>query len=264
MSDIEKDPAVLLLIDDDMVSREIVSTLLALSGAVVHTAEDGEAALHLLANGICAPSLILMDARMPGLSGLELIQALRSHSQGRIVLISASDPSAELRAAADGFLLKPFGIEELNRMLSEQLPPAPLPTKSPDADSDAAAPDLNLETLAQLRRMMPEASVREIYVALLADLDRRGEALQAALAARDYAQLRRIGHAIKGGAALSGATRIARLGALIESGGLEMEPGQADAASALQDQNGNPPTLFVELQNAIHQLRGMLNEMSLT
>ena len=179
----------LLLIDDDMVSREVVSTLLALHGAVVHSAPDGPAALQLLDLGICSPALILMDARMPGLSGQELIRALRSRTQARIVLISASNPSADLCAAADSFLLKPFGAEEITRLLAEHQQLLSSHAQAGEKPENAPAmqpPDLDPEALARLRRMMPETAVREIYSALLADLDRRLEALDAALAERDF------------------------------------------------------------------------------
>jgi len=56
-----------LLIDDDLVSREVMATVLAMSGYTVHTAAGGEESLELLAGGECVPSAILMDAQMPGL-----------------------------------------------------------------------------------------------------------------------------------------------------------------------------------------------------
>ena len=69
------------------------------------------------------------------------------------------------------------------------------------------------ETLAQLREMMPEAAVRQIYAAIVADLARRIAALETAIANRDAAEIRRIGHAIKGGCGMAGALQAARLGA---------------------------------------------------
>ena len=67
-----------LLIDDDMVSREVIATVLTLSGYAVQTAADGAAALELLAAEKCVPKVILGDAQMPGLSGTRLIAELRS------------------------------------------------------------------------------------------------------------------------------------------------------------------------------------------
>ena len=64
---------------------------------------------------------------------------------------------------------------------------------------------------------MPEPTVREVYVAVIADLKKRGEALDEAIAKRDVDQVRRIGHTIKGGCGMAGARQAARLGALLES-----------------------------------------------
>ena len=77
----------LLLVDDDMVSREVMATMLTMSGYSVHTADDGSEALALLASKECVPGVILMDAQMPGLSGVELIEQLRIHSKARLYVI---------------------------------------------------------------------------------------------------------------------------------------------------------------------------------
>src|ERR1039457_6916118 len=91
----------LLLIDDDMVSREVMATVLTMTGYTVHTAESGEASLELLDGGGCLPTAILMDAQMPGLSGPRLIKELRARSTARIVAISASKVPDDVVAACD-------------------------------------------------------------------------------------------------------------------------------------------------------------------
>src|ERR1019366_2965208 len=96
-----------LLIDDDMVSREVLATVLTMGGYPVHTADDGESAIKLIASCVCEPGVILMDAQMPGLSGTALIKELRAASKATVVVISASGPPKEVVAAADGLLLKP-------------------------------------------------------------------------------------------------------------------------------------------------------------
>ena len=64
----------LLLIDDDMVSREVTATVLTMNGFPVHTAADGMSAIQLLGSkssstDAIVADVILMDAQMPGLSG---------------------------------------------------------------------------------------------------------------------------------------------------------------------------------------------------
>lgn len=218
-----------LLIDDDMVSREVMATVLTMSGFNVHTAAGGAAALELLASGQCVPSVILMDAQMPGLSGIPLIEALRARTDARVYTISASDAPDDVADASDGFLLKPLEPGALRRLLEEDAAqPGRAPQtarRNPALDSDE--PVVHAETLAQLRQIMPDAAVRQIYSAIVADLAKRLPLLQLAIANGDAAEIRRIGHAIKGGCGMAGARQAARLGAVLEAGSLDSGPPQA-------------------------------------
>jgi len=225
-----------LLIDDDLVSREVMATVLAMSGYTVHTAAGGEESLELLAGGECVPSAILMDAQMPGLRGTRLIEGLRAHSNASIFVVSASNAPAEMVAAADGFLLKPLTADGVQKLLQARKHKSARSGSLNRSGPVAAAPQIvdpavSPTILAQLREMMPAAAVRQIYSAIVADLDRRIGALEAAVAKGDADEVRRIGHAIKGGCAMAGAQQAARLGALIESGVLESNDNQKDYAS---------------------------------
>jgi CheY-like chemotaxis protein len=236
-----------LLIDDDMVSREVMATVLTMSGYAVHSAEGGAAALELLAQEEFVPEVILVDAQMPGLSGASLIGELRAHSRATIFVMSASQ-APEKAAAADGFLLKPFGAEELGRLLEDrgaQTAPA-----EPEMDPDD--PVVNAEILAQLRAMMPEKGVRQIYAAVVADLGRRLTMLEAALAAGDTGQMNRIGHAIKGGCGMAGAVQAARLGARIEA------LGTGSAGRQGGNDLDNSTRLLADLRRATASLERML------
>ena len=106
-----------------------------------------------------------------------------------------------------------FGAEAL-RALLEKKRPAP----APEAAQTRAEPVISDATLAQLRALMPDAAVREIYAALVADLGKRLEALETAIASKDAAEVRRIGHSIKGGCGMAGAMQAAHLGAQLEAG----------------------------------------------
>ncbi len=200
-----------LLIDDDLVSREVIATVLTLHGHMVHTAESGEAALELLDEGEFALEVILMDAQLPGLSGVSLIEQLRARSKADIYAISGSEASGEITAATDGFLQKPFGPEDLRRLIDEHAPNPAAPT--PPSDE----PVVNPETLAQFRQLMTEGAVREIYAAVVTDLKKRLAALDMAISSGNRDEIRRIGHSIKGGCGMAGAIQVARLGAFFES-----------------------------------------------
>jgi CheY-like chemotaxis protein len=218
---------VILLIDDDLVSREVAATVLTMSGFTVHTAMSGDAALDMVAKEVCRPGVILMDAQMPGLSGTKLIAELRGRTKARIFAISGSDAPPELADATDGFLLKPFNAESLRKLLAGNQSEA-APTLL-----DPNEPVVSMEVLAQLRRVMPESAVRQIYSVVVADLSGRIEALGAAIAKGDAAEIRRIGHSIKGGCGMAGALQAARLGALLEAMPLDSKDNQLDNSAVV-------------------------------
>lgn len=217
---------IILLIDDDLVSREVIATVLTLHGHMVHTTETGEAALETLQAGTVIPGVVLMDAQLPGLNGIELIVRLRQLARAEIILISGSQPPEELAKTADGFLMKPFGPEDLQKLLGQHAAKREGPTPAVPSE-----PVVNPETLAQFRQLMTESTVREIYTAVVTDLNKRQVALQSAIAAADHDQIRRIGHAIKGGCGMAGAMQAASLGAVLESKSDQLD----NCADALQE-----------------------------
>jgi CheY-like chemotaxis protein len=253
----------LLLIDDDLVSREVLATLLTLSGLAVQTAEDGESALALLAADSFAPEIILVDVQLSGLSGVRLIEELRAQSRKwgrvRIFAISASCPPTGVLESADGFLLKPFGPEDLQMLLASQTRqpggPASGANAVPQPDPEAGDEIISSEILAQLRAAMPESGVREIFSALVDDLDLRISAIQLAIRNGSATEVRRIGHAIKGGCSMAGAVQAARLGAMIEQGAIE----QPAASASIYHLDINAPVLL-NLRAATASLRRMLCE----
>lgn len=239
---IQRDLPVVLLIDDDMVSREVAATVLIMGGYTVHTAENGEAAVQQLAGGTFKPEVILMDTQMPGLSGLALIAQLRGLSDASLYAVSGSMPQDEIIKAVDGFLLKPYDGDALAGLIegSKAQDTATIP--------DPNEPVVNAETLKQLRQMMPEKGVRQIYTAVVADLEVRMEALGKAIARGDMAEVRRIGHAIKGGCGMAGAMQVASLGAKLEM--VPLEPGS--------NRLDNSAQLLRELRAAVQGLESML------
>jgi len=217
----------ILLVDDDLVSREVTATVLTMNGYAVHTADKGDEAARMLSDGSCSPGVILMDAQMPGLSGAELIAQLRSNSKASIFVVSASEPPREIADAADGFLLKPFDAEALRKLIDSGKP------QREPSGLDPNDPVVNTEVLAQFRKMMPETAVRQIYTAVVSDLGKRIDALTNAIERRDRAEVRRIGHAIKGGCGMAGAVQAAHLGALLEAAPLDPKDNQLDNSAAL-------------------------------
>jgi len=229
--------ATVLLIDDDLISREVIATILTLNGHTLHTAENGEEGLALLERREFEPQVVLVDVLMPGLNGVALVKALRIRTGAAIYAISGSNPPDELKAAVDGFLMKPFSPESLQTLLDEHN------RKSEQPAATDEAPVLNVKILGQFREMMPDAAVREVYTAVVGDLRRRITALEGAIARHDAVEVHRIGHTIKGGCGMAGAQQAARLGALLE---------------AESDDLSNSASLHTNLVQAAENLERML------
>ena len=100
----------IVLIDDDPSWLRPVVELLRLEGFEVETAEDGERGLELLE--ATQPLMVILDAHLPRLGGLEILREVRqTDTDLPILLVSADDQSAlisqAMGAGASGFLRKP-------------------------------------------------------------------------------------------------------------------------------------------------------------
>ncbi len=108
-----------LIAEDDLTARTILSGLLRKWGFEVETAIDGLAAWQVLQQP-GAPLLVLMDWIMPGLEGLEVIEKVRAQNSEcppYIILLTSRDQKGDiyrgLEAGANDYIKKPFDNEEL-------------------------------------------------------------------------------------------------------------------------------------------------------
>ncbi len=99
-----------LVIDDDEMSRDLLTILLEAEGHAVDSANSGDAALTQLDRSRRVYDVILTDLQMPGIAGPALARQLRHvcGPQPLLLAISGSQPRAEALAPFDDFLLKPF------------------------------------------------------------------------------------------------------------------------------------------------------------
>ena len=119
--------ALILLVDDDPLNREVALDILAGAGLTADTAENGQIAVNMAR--LASYDLILMDMQMPVMGGLEAtrrILALPGRTQTRIVAMTAN-AFAEDRAACEAagmidHLGKPFELGELYEILLRWLP----------------------------------------------------------------------------------------------------------------------------------------------
>jgi two-component system response regulator QseB len=106
----------LLLVEDDVELAALLAPLIADEGYAVDVAHDGQRGLHLgLAGGY---RVMVIDRRLPGMDGLDLIGRLRRQAvTARALILTALGAHAErvrgLDGGADDYLAKPFDLDEL-------------------------------------------------------------------------------------------------------------------------------------------------------
>ncbi len=109
----------ILAADDDPVSRTVVTGLLEKAGHQIVSCADGPEALNVL-NQDDPPRLAILNWMMPGMTGLEVCQKVRSGSQTNlpyIIFVTGRDRTEDviegLKGGGDDYVTKPFDPEEL-------------------------------------------------------------------------------------------------------------------------------------------------------
>ncbi|MBO9313387.1 MAG: response regulator [Chloroflexus sp.] len=130
------DPVVILLVEDNPDHTELITRVLSdhrIPNRIIHVA-DGEAALDYLRR--CypyadpttnpSPHIVLLDLQLPRLSGLEVLQAIKTDamlSHLPVVVVTTSRMESDLRLAyqfhANSYLVKPVDFEQFSRMMND-------------------------------------------------------------------------------------------------------------------------------------------------
>jgi CheY-like chemotaxis protein len=119
----DADAATILVCDDDPSLRELVRAVLGSGYRFIEAADGTEA---LAAARELDPDLIVLDVMLPGLSGIEVLEEIRSDEKLKdmpVVVITAwSHTEIEAQVAgADRFVSKPFDPDELSNVVAELL-----------------------------------------------------------------------------------------------------------------------------------------------
>jgi DNA-binding response OmpR family regulator len=116
----------ILIAEDEPDIRELITLTLQFNGFDVTSARDGAEAVEIAQRGHF--DLILMDVRMPRMTGYEACRRLRELDVTKdipIIFLSAKGQEAEvqqgLQAGADQYILKPFAPDMLSRKIKEVL-----------------------------------------------------------------------------------------------------------------------------------------------
>lgn len=208
-------PMTVLVVDDDEVSRDVLAVLIEGAGYAVQTAASGDETVARLKNvDQTLPDVVLADMQMPGTHGEELARLLRAASGvGTLLLaMSGSQPlESELRGY-DGFLLKPFTMEQLR---------AAIKGGSVSVGANHATGALNENIYRKLAASMSAAQLEKLYTMCVDDAEKRVAEMRRNAARGDDAAYRSAAHAIKGGCGMVGAEELQSLATSMETKGIE-------------------------------------------
>jgi len=115
----------ILIVDDDAQLRQSFEKLLSAEGHTVKTASSGEAAIALVK--VDVPDLVIMDVRMPGMSGLDAFQAMHLIEPKLPVIIMTAYGTTETaieatKLGAFEYVLKPFeNIQDILGLIGQAL-----------------------------------------------------------------------------------------------------------------------------------------------
>jgi len=116
----------LLVVDDNEMNRDLLSRRLERKGYRVKTAADGLHALELVGQG--SIDLVLLDIMMPGMSGIEVLRALREQSSASelpVIMVSAKGESEDvvqaLELGANDYVTKPIDFPVVLARVQSQL-----------------------------------------------------------------------------------------------------------------------------------------------
>jgi DNA-binding response OmpR family regulator len=108
-------PVNILVVDDDQDLLDMVQEALEIEDYSVTVADNGQMALEKFAQD--KPNLVLLDIKMPGVDGFQVLQQIRSKSTIPVIMLTGvQEPaivSRSLDLGADDCVKKPFSIQEL-------------------------------------------------------------------------------------------------------------------------------------------------------
>ncbi|MBN6148939.1 CHASE domain-containing protein [Xanthomonas sp. AmX2] len=212
----------LLLVDDSEINCEVAQRILEGEGALVELAHDGEQALARLQRDPSRFQLVLMDVQMPTLDGYEATRRLRADPRLADLPVIALTAGAyrqqqeqALASGMNGFVAKPFQVEELIAIIRQFLPlslataidvaaAAPLPVAPPAASPDPAqwrsdAPEL-LDA-GQAQRLWGEREPYQRYLLkLLQETPRPADEIGELLRGGEQARAISYAHKLRGSA----------------------------------------------------------------
>ena len=256
-----------LVVDDNVLNREVATELLEQAGISVQTAQDGLQALQLLDSQPF--DAVLMDVHMPGMDGLSATRALRTRSALRhlpVIALTAQayvEERARIEAAGmNAHLTKPVDdvllYETLQRCLRAAPPPTAAPAPAPPSRPTPPTPAPAWDPV-QLRQRLASQSPRMLHAieGFAQDFADAPQQLRRAARSGNWATVAALAHTFKGSLGYLGANLLEQWSAMAETGAHACLSGDGNGGNARP--SGDLPSLVQALADG---LQGLLAEIA--
>ncbi len=134
----------ILIADDDEVSCQLFAEMLEKENYRVDRAQSGAEALSLLHDGL--HDLLIIDVRMPGMTGLEVTRTVHKEYPSLPIIVMTAFGSIEtaieaIHEGAFDFISKPMNLEELKKTVSRALAQRALKDRAGESDEEGSSPE---------------------------------------------------------------------------------------------------------------------------
>ncbi|WP_226978526.1 CHASE domain-containing protein [Xanthomonas sp. LMG 12460] len=237
----------LLVVDDSDINREVAQRILEGEGALVELAQDGAQALQRLRRDPGRFHVVLMDVQMPTMDGYEATRQLRADPDLAAVPVIALTAGAyrqqqemALSSGMNGFIAKPFQVEDLIAIIRRFLPPnltslplLPLAVPPPvlPADDWPVSDPALLDTVQAQRLWGEREPYRRYLLKLLQEHPDPAASVRTLVEAQRPAEAMSLAHKLRGSAGSLALPALSIASAALEER-LSTAPTQADAEIA--------------------------------
>ena len=211
-----------LVVDDHAVNLRYLEVLLRRDGHTVRCVSDGQQAVDAARAEVF--DLVLMDLHMPVMDGetaIRHIRALPAPHSGAVIIVATADGADTARervqaAGANDFLEKPIDARDLRQTIDRSTSnPAATGPASTSAATDA--PPVDAERLAELRELIPEDTLRDMWTEVIESPDTGLRALLLALEHGDPGPAATAAHRFKSSCMMMGLTALQQAAAEAEA-----------------------------------------------
>ena len=211
----------ILLVDDNLVNRQVAGEILKKSGCKVDLAINGMIAIEKVQKNLY--DLVLMDIQMPDMDGITATKKIRELNLPEtppIVALTAysmkEDKDKFLAEGLDDYLSKPIRANELIKKVQSWVKYAPKTLQKAEPSYNFKEKVINEEVINQLKKYGGDDRVKKVFEDFDNEAQEQLEMCNVSLKTNNYESIRSALHTLKGNAGTLGVEKVAKYAEYIE------------------------------------------------